>query len=194
MLLAASSARALVPVSIETDWNEKTVQFSTFGVTSFTADVGGFGGAGFAVLGSSYVANGVDGSTFGASVLVTSTTKNVVLFDYSIVSTNSFSYQIVQTLKTPTNALYVPVQSTVTIPGVGVNTFSAQSAFSSAYYFSTPQISTSSLISYPASGLVVPIVFPPMRAKVENPVFLLSSLNKGSTYYLTVDYGTYRAP
>lgn len=167
-------ARAIAPVSIETNWNVKTFSISTTGVTSATFDIGGFGADGYAIQGHSYRANGVDGTTLGAVSTVSSNTTNVVGFSYSALPIGGgANLQIAQTIRTSPPAGLVS-QST---------NFNSQ--FPGAAYFTVPLISTSSVIATPAS---VPIadVFP---AVVTNPIFYFTGLTSAATLYFSVDYG-----
>jgi hypothetical protein len=187
LLAISGRASALDPKTIETDWNQKTFSISTSGVTSATFDIGGFGANGFAILGSSYTQNGVDGTTYGATAVVSSTTKNVVGFDYIAFSSNSFSMQISQTLRTPVNP--VPSCSSAAVPS---GTFWAQSSMPSSYCNSAPVISTSSVINFPPSQTIP--LYVEFRAVTSNPIFRLTNITAGSTVYLTVDYGIPRVP
>ena len=173
IMLVSSFAHALAPVSVETDWNEKTVSLTTTGVSAATVDVGGFGSSGFAVLGGSYTANGVDGVAAGTVLTVSSATKNAIGFDYWFYSAaSSATLKIAQTLKTPTNP-------------VPANTASYNTPAPSQYYFNVPVISTSTAITLPSAT----IVSHTFRALVSNPIFYLSGLSPSATYTLTVDYG-----
>lgn len=177
ILLASLSlpARAIAPVSIETNWNVKTFAISTTGVTSVTFDIGGFGGFGRAVAGSSATFNGVDGTTYGQSTVVTSTWTNIVGFSYSALPIGgSANLQVAQTIKTP--------------PATGTN-ITNSSGFNSqvpgAAYFTVPLISTSATIPIPNS---VPYGAA-FKAVATNPVFVFTGLTSAATLYFTVDYG-----
>jgi hypothetical protein len=186
VLLLSSFARAQQVLTVESKWNEKTFSKTVTGVTSATFDIGGFGSAGGMVLGNTGTANGVDGTTYGATSIITSTWTNVVGFDYvfyasATLSTTFPSLQIAQTLKMPTPA------------GVGFNngnqnvrsTTTYNTPYPSSYFFTVPLISTSSVITEP-NGVLVQHSF---RAQVQNPVFILTGLTASATYMLTVDYG-----
>lgn len=168
-------------VTMETKWNQKTFSISTTGVTSATFDIGGFGAQGYKLVGSSYTQNGVDGTTYGAVAVAVSSTPNVVGSNYLAYSTNSFSLQISQTVKTP-----APLG--LGVHGNGNTTVTSTSTFNSPYptanFFTVPVISTSAVINVPASVLWTDS----FRANTVNPIFRLTSLNTGATYYLTVDY------
>ena len=183
--LLSSSARALGPVTIETQWNEKTASISTSGVTSFTFDVGGFGGYGYAIVNATYTQNGVDGTTWGSTATVSTTTANVLLSSYSLYPIGGGgTYTISQTLKTPPKSpvLYANISG---VNGVNnTNTFLATSNFPSAVFFVSPQISTSSTINI-ISG--TPYSHD-ARGKITNPVFTFSGLTAAATYYLSVDF------
>ncbi len=175
LAFASKSYAAADPVSIETKWNVKTFSISTTGVTSATFDIGGFGAAGYAILGGTQVANGVDGTTYGTNVTITTNTVNVIGFSYSALPLGgSASLQIAQTIRTP-----APAGTNQKNPN-GFNT-----NFPGAAYFTTPQISTSSAISIPNS---VPMS-DTFTAEVKNPVFIFSGLTSAATLYFSVDYG-----
>ncbi len=173
LFVCAPSARASAPVSIETNWNEKTVAIATTGVTSLTFDVGGFGASGGAVLYRAATFNGVDGTTYGAATVVTSTWTNVTAFDYTIFALGSTAtLKIAQLIKMPA-PLGTSNPSSYTSPRPLDNSFSV------------PLISTSAAITIPV-GVQHTHVF---RAKVTNPVFILTNLSAAATYFLTVNYG-----
>ena len=186
VLLLSSFSRAQQVLTVESKWNEKTVSITTTGVTSAIFDIGGFGGAGGMILGNTGSANGVDGTTYGATSVITSTWTNVVGFDYvfyasATLSTTFPNIKIAQTIKMPTPS------------GVGFNgwnqnvrsTTSYSTPYPVSYFFTAPVISTSSAITVP-NGVLFPHTF---RAQVQNPVFILSGLTSSATYMLTVDYG-----
>ncbi len=169
------------PVSIETKWTEKSIFISTSGVTSLTVDVGGFGSAGFAILGKTYKRNGVDGSTWGNSEVVVSTTTNVTLFDYVAYDTNTFNIQMAQTVKTPVPAGAYAINIATSIPS-----FTTPSPWSNN--FLVPVISTSAVMSWPGSVALTQGI----KSVVNNPVFYITNLNAGSTFYLLVNFGVPR--
>ena len=185
LLFAAPFARATGDqVTMETKWNEKTVSITTFGVTSVTLDVGGFGGAGYAINGGTQVLNGVDGTVWGstAPIVLNSTStlpaRNVVGSNYIAYSTSTFTLQIAQTLKTP------PPLGAGSRNG-NTTAYTVQNTpYPSANFFTVPVISTSAPINVPA-GVLWTDAF---RANTVNPIFYLSNLSKGASYYLTVDY------
>ncbi len=188
LLFVACAPRAHAnsdPVTVETKWNEKTVSITTTGVTSLTFDVGGFGAAGYAILGGSYTANGVDGTTYGSLLTITTMTYNVVGSDYvfyasATLSTTFPSLKIVQTLKTPVpNGIGIRNSNGVVFSSSAFNT-----PYPAANFFTAPVISTSTTITEP-NGVLVQHTF---RAKVANPIFLLTGLTSSATYMLTVDY------
>ena len=180
LLAVAPLARALNLVSIETDYNQNTVSITTVGVTSFTLDVGGFGTAGYAVLGSSYITNGTDGTTAGATVLITTNTKNVVGFSYSFLPQGAAgTLQYSQTVKFPAP------KGTGALNGNGGSVSPQNTPYPSANFFTAPVISTSTLI-------VVPSLTPwsdSFWAKTTNPIFYATSLTASATYTLTVSFG-----
>ncbi len=184
--VCASIARAQQVLTVESKWNEKTVQLSTTGVTATTFDIGGFGAAGGMVLGNTARFNGADGTTYGIASVVTSTWTNVVGFDYvfyasATLSTTFPSLQIAQTLKMP-----VPKGVGFNVPNSAVTSTTAYNTpYPSSYFFTVPLISTSSAITEP-NGVLVTQSF---RAQVQNPVFILSGLSSSATYFLTVSYG-----
>jgi hypothetical protein len=174
LLACASLARAgSDPVTIETKWNEKTVSYTTTSVTAATFDPGGFGASGFAIIGGKYITNGVDGTTAGASVTITTATKNIIASDYWFNATGSTaSLQIAQTVKTPP-----PAGSNVkTTSGFNTNAPTVN-------FFSAPVISTSSAIIFPTGTTIQSF-----RAQVANPVYILSGLMPSATYTLTLNY------
>lgn len=163
------------PSTMEVKWIEKTVSITTTGVTSFTFDPGGYGAAGFAVVGGTKVSNGTDGTTQGSTVAVVAADRNVVGFDWSFLAQGSTAtLKIAQTTATP-----APRGLTAQ------NRSSFDNPFPASYYLTAPSISTSSAIMLPA-GVQYYHAF---RAQVTNPVFILSSLTAASTYTLTVNVG-----
>lgn len=180
-LLLAPRASALAPVSIETAWNHKTFSISTTGVTSATFDIGGFGSNGYARPGDTYTQNGVDGTTLGAAVNVTTNTTNVVGFNWSALPVGGgASLQISQTIKTP--PLNPPfrfgVQSSTVIP-----TFNSPAPMANS--FIVPLISTSSTITI-RDGVSVSDTF---TAQVANPRFIFTGLTAAATLYFSASYG-----
>lgn len=184
LLVLAPLARAgSDPVTVETKWVTKTFSISTTGVTAATFDLGGFGAQGYAVPGGTYVQNGVDGTTYGAVVSISSATKNVVGFNYAaLASGGSASLQIVQTLKTPP-----PLGSGVhSNGGAGfVSTAAYTSQYPASYLITAPLISTSSVITAP-NNIAVSDTF---QAVVTNPIYVFTGLTSAATLYFSADYG-----
>ncbi len=183
LLSRAVPALALADaVTVETKWNEKTVSVTTTGVTSLTLDVGGFGAAGGMVVGNTATTNGTDGTTQGASSVVTSTWTNVVGFDYSFLALGSTAtLKIAQTIKMP-----VPLGVGIRGPNQTIRSTSTYTVpYPASYLFTVPLISTSTAIVEPV-GVLVTHSF---RAQVQNPVFILTNLTASGTYTLTVNYG-----
>lgn len=190
ILLLSPFARALAydaPVTVETKWVSKTFAISTSAFSATTLDIGGFGAAGHAVLGNNYTQNGVDGTTLGASVAVTTNTVDVIGLSWKayIVSgaTTTARLQITQTTKTP-------VPSGHFQGGVfySTNTTNGNSPFPGAYTTTAPTISTSSYITIP-SGVLWQDTF---QAQTQNPIFHFDNLNTSATLYFTVDYAVPR--
>ena len=185
LALAGGPAAALAPVGIETNWNQKTFSISTTGVTSATFDIGGFGSQGYARIGDTYTENGVDGTTLGNVVDVTTNTTNVVGFNWSALAVGGAgSLQISQTIKTPERrgALGFGVQSSTAIPGFN-------SSFPGAYTLVVPLISTSSTISLRDSVSISDT----FTAQTANPRFIFTNLTAAATLYFSTSYGTARA-
>ncbi len=180
LLACFMPARALAPVAIETNWNQKTFSISTTGVTSATFDIGGFGAQGYARLGDTYTANGVDGTTYGASLTVTTNTTNVVGFSWSALPVGgSAVLQISQTIKTP--APRPPrgfgVQSSTVIP-----TFNSPAPMANS--LTVPLISTSTTITI-RDAVSVSETF---TAVVKNPRFIWTNLTAAATLYFSASY------
>ena len=184
-LACSMPVAALAPVTIETAWNHKTFSISTTGVTSATFDIGGFGSQGYARSGDTYTENGVDGTTLGTVVSVTTNTTNVVGFSWSALTVGGAgSLQISQTIKTPERrgSLGFGIQSSTSIP-------SFTSPFPGAYTLTAPQISTSSTISLRDSVSVSDT----FTAQVSNPRFIFTSLTAAATLYFSTSFGSPRA-
>lgn len=175
----AQTARAAAdPVSIEVKWIEKTYSSHTIlGATSATFDIGGFGSAGYAVIGNTMVQNGVDGTNEGTTATVSTNTFNIVGFDWwAEVVGSSATLQIAYTEKTPVSAQ------------IRVSTTAPQSFNSPApmgYAFTLPKISTSSIIALPPS---TPLSHT-FKAQVSNPRFIFTNLTANATLYFFTDYG-----
>jgi hypothetical protein len=189
LLAFAPLARAINPVSLETDWNLNLFSISTVGVSALTADVGGFGAAGYAVVGNKYLANGTNGTTYGASLTVSTATPNVVGFSYSaLVVGGTASMQVTQTLNTPAKAVGSASTTTGPYPNpTGTGTFGTFTTPNPVEWtFTAPVISTSSVIPLP-SGVSFSGTF---EAVVSNPIFYFTNLTAGATLYITSDFGT----
>lgn len=181
ILAFSSTSKATDPVSIETKWNVKTFSISTTGVTSATFDIGGFNAQGYAILGGTYTANGVDGTTLGTILAITTNTVNVVGFSWSALPIGGLAnLQISQTIKVPPpHPGYIyGVASSTNIPK-----FNSPAPMANA--FVTPLISTSSTIVIPNS---VPLSAS-FEAETTNPRFIFTGLTAAATLYFTTNYG-----
>lgn len=182
--LSNLSHAAADPVTVETKWVQKTFSISTTGVTSTSFDIGGFAAYGYAILGTTYTANGVDGTTLGAVLTVDTNTVNVVGLSYSALPLGgSASLKIAQTVKTPPP--HAPfgfgVQSSTVITA-------GNSPFPGAYNFVAPVISTSAAIVIPNSSPWSDT----FQAQTSNPIFYFTGLTSGATLFFTVDYAVPR--
>ena len=182
LLIAPRLAMAAAdPVSLEVKWNVKTMAISTTGVTSFTLDPGGFGSAGYAVVGGTQVQNGVDGTTLGNQVAITTMTQNVVGFSYTVLPVGGIAQlQWTQTIKTPP-------PSAVKLSSPSAMGYNNPSPWMN--YFSVPQISTSSIITVPSGTAFIGN----FEAQVSNPIFYFTGLTASGTTYVTIDYGVPRS-
>ena len=184
-MVAAALLLACAPIShsqqvltVEQKWNEKSVAISTTGIQSLYFDISGFGTTGYAILGGTYTANGVDGIPFGTLVAITTTNYNSLtsaIFDYTILSLGATAQlQISQTIKTPAAA------------GTNQkNSGAFNSPFPGSEYFTGAVVSSSSWITIPANTLYTQY----FRAQVQNPILNFSGLTKAATLYLQVNYG-----
>lgn len=180
LLLPSVALAAADPVTVETKWVQKTFSISTTGVTSLTIDIGGFGSVGYAKPGSTYRANGVDGTTYGLVTNVTTNTTNVIGASYSVLPIgSSVAFTIAQTLRTPP-----PLSASQGGVFYSTKVTAGNSPFPGAYNFSVPQISTSSSITVPNS---VPWT-DSFQAQTENPVFAFPTLTPSATLYFSCDY------
>jgi hypothetical protein len=183
VLALAPLARAQQVVSVETKWNEKTTAITTTSVSSLYFDVSGFGTTGYAILGGTYTANGVDGIPFGTLTAISTTNFNQlssVGFDYTVLSLGSTAqFYISQTMKTPSAA-----GTNQKNPG-GFN-----SPFPGGQYVPAVVFSSSAYITVPANTLYTHT----FRGQVQNPIFNFNGLSKSATLYLQVDYGVPHLP